>query len=96
VRGYNGRQKVHLKQQEKIEYRQICLFQYFVIQIQRCFRGYYSRIYRQDHAARKTYFKSVADKNKEVLDMMAEYALVQMTVYIYIYIYIHINIHTYV
>jgi hypothetical protein len=80
VRGYNGRQKAHLKQQEKVEYRQASLFQYFIIQIQRCFRGFYSRKYRQNHAARKTYFKSVADKNQEILDMMAEYALVQMTV----------------
>ena len=50
------------------------LFQYFAAQIQRCFRGFYSRKYRQNHAARIAYFKSVSDKNEEVLAMMEEYA----------------------
>jgi hypothetical protein len=56
------------------------LFDYFTIQLQRCFRGYYSRKYRKDHSARRAYFKQVAEKNQEVLEMMSEYALVQVSV----------------
>ena len=69
-----------MRAQEKRAFRQSSLFQYFTLQIQRCFRGYYSRKYLTDHSARRAYFKSIADKNQEVLDMMAEYALVQISV----------------
>ena len=66
--------------QNRKDFQQSSLFQYFAVQIQRSFRGYYSRKYLSDHSSRRAYFKSIADKNQEVLDMMAEYALVQISV----------------
>lgn len=73
-RGHLGRTRARNTLHSRAELRQICLFQYFAVQIQRNFRGYYSRKYKRNHAARKAYFKAVADKNKEVLAMMENYA----------------------
>jgi hypothetical protein len=80
VRGHVGRRQAQLRLQEVRDSRQRCLFDYFTIQLQRCFRGYYSRKYKKDHSARRAYFKKVAEKNQEVLEMMSEYALVQVSV----------------
>lgn len=90
-RGHLGRNNAHKKIQDKIEFRQISLYQYFTIQIQKCYRGYYSRKYRKNYWARKTYFKGISDKNQEVLDMMSEYAEEQilvrsLSVYVFIFI----------
>ena len=79
-RGYEGRKEARIRVQDRKNFQQSSLFQYFTIQLQRIFRGYYSRKYLSDHSARRAYFKSIADKNQEVLDMMAEYALVQISV----------------
>jgi hypothetical protein len=76
-RGHLGRTRARNALHSRVELRQICLFQYFAVQIQRSFRGYYSRKYKRNHAARKAYFKEVADKNKEVLAMMENYANAQ-------------------
>jgi len=73
-RGHRGRTRARNAYNERAEMRQVCLFQYFAAQIQRCFRGFYSRKYKQNHAARRAYFKSVSDKNEEVLAMMENYA----------------------
>lgn len=83
VRGHVGRRQAQLRHQEIRDSRQRSLFDYFTIQLQRCFRGYYSRKYRKDHSARRAYFKKVAEKNQEVLEMMSEYALVQVSVSIF-------------
>ena len=80
VRGHVGRRQAQLRLQEVRDSRQRSLFDYFTIQLQRCFRGYYSRKYKKDHSARRAYFKKVAEKNQEVLEMMSEYALVQVSV----------------
>jgi hypothetical protein len=69
-----GRTKVKNAFQARDEYRQLCLFQYFAAQIQRSFRGYYSRKYRQNHFSRKAYFKTIAEKNKEIREQLAKYA----------------------
>lgn len=86
VRGHVGRRQAQLRHQEIRDSRQRSLFDYFTIQLQRCFRGYYSRKYRKDHSARRAYFKKVAEKNQEVLEMMSEYALVQVSVSIFLQI----------
>lgn len=39
--------------------RKLGLFAYFVTQVQKSFRGYYSRKYRQNHASRKHYIKTI-------------------------------------
>ena len=69
-----------MRLQNRWEFRQRSLFNYFAIQIQKCYRGFHSRKYRQNHSARRAYFKQIAEKNEEVLKMMAEYAALQETV----------------
>lgn len=44
-----------------------------VIQLQRCFRGYYSRKYKQDHARRKQYCRMIEEKGRMVLEGMEKY-----------------------
>ena len=73
-RGHLGRIRARNALQDRTEARQICLFQYFAIQMQRSFRGYYSRKYKRNHASRKAYVKTVIDKNNQVLSMMENYA----------------------
>ena len=79
-RGRKGREEAQLTLQRRNDSRQRSLFDYFTIQLQRCFRGYYSRKYRKDHAARKAYIRQIEEKNREVLEMMSQYALLQVSV----------------
>ena len=80
VRGHWGRCEFRIRRQDRWESRQRSLYNYFIIQIQKCYRGFHSRKYRQNHFARRAYFKQIAEKNEEVLKMMAEYAALQETV----------------
>ena len=50
---------------------------FLCIQLQRCFRGYYSRKYKHDQARRKLYCRMIEQKGQEILDEMAEYARIQ-------------------
>jgi IQ calmodulin-binding motif len=73
-RGHSGRRRANDRFNNRLEHRQFSLFLYFAVQIQRSFRGYYSRKYKRNHAARKAYFKSIAAKNEEILQQMQKYA----------------------
>lgn len=53
---------------------------YMVIQLQRCFRGYYSRKYKQDHARRKQYCRMIEEKGRLVLEGMERYLMEQTEV----------------
>lgn len=53
---------------------------YMVLQLQRCFRGYYSRKYKQDHARRKQYCRMIEEKGRLVLEGMERYLMEQTEV----------------
>lgn len=57
---------------------------YLVGQLQRCFRGYYSRKYKQDHARRKQYCRMIEEKGRVVLEGMEKYFLEQAEVLCFI------------
>jgi hypothetical protein len=57
-----------------MERRRYSVFEYFALQLQKSFRGYYSRKYRQNHASRKQYLQHVILVGQEVRDAMDRYA----------------------
>lgn len=48
------------------ESRQMAVYHWCAVQIQRLFRAFYSRKYRHDHAVRRAYLKSVEEKGDEL------------------------------
>lgn len=76
-RGHIGRKKMRDARTSKAERRTQSLFKCFVIQIQRCFRGYYSRRYRANHADRKAFIKNLQETGQKVRDMMYKYSMEQ-------------------
>lgn len=56
---------------------QYALFQYFVLQIQKCFRGYYSRKYRSSHKKRKEFLEGIRTRAIEIREMIYNYAVEQ-------------------
>ena len=60
--------------QEKAASRNYAIFQYFALQLQKCFRGYYSRKYRQNHHLRKKYLRNVKSAGERVRQSMEAYA----------------------
>lgn len=74
VRGHAGRLICHRKYEEKASARSFAIFQYFALQLQKCFRGYYSRKYRQNHHLRKLYLQNVKTAGERVRQSMEDYA----------------------
>lgn len=54
--------------------REDALFTYFAVQVQRSFRGYYSRKYYFDFAKRKREIAHVIKRGNEIREELAEYA----------------------
>jgi hypothetical protein len=52
----------------------LSLFNYLCIQIQRCFRGYYSRKYKHDQARRREYVRMILEQGESVRAGLAQYA----------------------
>ena len=50
------------------------------MQVQKSFRGYYSRKYKQDHSSRKKYLKSVEEVGEKIRESMRQYAETQAEV----------------
>lgn len=73
-RGHLGRERVKYFFYEREQIRQFARFQYFALQLQKCFRGYYSRKYRRNHARRKQYIKDVIDVGEKVRSMLKNYS----------------------
>ena len=69
-----GRRRSKAAVEVKEDEMQLKVFEYFIIQIQKMFRGYYSRRYKKNHASRKKYLKDVTQKGEEVRRQLAEYA----------------------
>lgn len=80
IRGIMGRQRALDHLQQKLENRQLSLFHYFCIQLQRSFRGYYSRKYKHNMAKRREDVNKLDATNKAVLASMEEYAKNQLLV----------------
>lgn len=68
-----GRMVAQQALSDKLDGRQVSLFHYLCIQIQKCFRGYYSRKYKHDQKRRKEYARMVAERGEEVRAQMAKY-----------------------
>ncbi len=52
----------------------MALRHYFMTQIQKSLRGFYSRKYKKDHGRRKKYLQGVEAKGNEVREMLKRYA----------------------
>lgn len=50
------------------------MFHYFCLQVQRCFRGYYSRRYKHNFYSRKNYIKQVEEKGNEIRAAISKYS----------------------
>lgn len=77
-RGNVGRRCCRAERGKFQDYKLRAKFNYFVIYIQRCFRGYYSRKYKQNYASRKKYVESVVNTAAAVREQTAQY-LAQQT-----------------
>ncbi len=73
-RGYSARLFCKKKRNNVLEDRRISVFAYFALQVQKSFRGYYSRKYRQNHASRKSYIKNILLAGDEIRRSMQQYA----------------------
>lgn len=76
-RGHRGRKRVKEAARLKLQIQRYHLIQYFVLQIQRIMRGFYSRKYKSNHASRKRFIKATKEKAEEIRDMMNEYSIRQ-------------------
>mmetsp|Transcript_1374 Transcript_1374/g.2238 ORF Transcript_1374/g.2238 Transcript_1374/m.2238 type:complete len:473 (-) Transcript_1374:130-1548(-) len=75
LRGHFGRMVAREKLLASEESRQLSLFNYLCIQIQKCFRAYYSRKYKHDQARRKEYVRMVIEKGELVRETLRQYAM---------------------
>lgn len=75
-----GRKKAKAEAERKKTARQLHYIHYLCVQIQRCFRGYYSRKYKRDHAKRKQYCRFIEEKAHLILQQMQQYAFEQTEV----------------
>lgn len=73
-RGHSSRLICRRMTAEKQNSRKFAVFQYFALQLQKSFRGYYSRKYRQNHHLRKLYLKNVKAAGERVRQSMEEYS----------------------
>lgn len=73
-RGHAARLICHRMCDEKATSRKLALFQYYALQLQKSFRGYYSRKYRQNHHLRKMYLENVKQAGQRVRESMDAYA----------------------
>jgi hypothetical protein len=72
-RGHMGRKKSRHQLKKRNEGRLLSMFFFFVIQLQRSFRGYYSRKYKHNFYVRKRYIRDLAVKGDEVRVRLEEY-----------------------
>ena len=82
-RGHAGRLFFKRILQKKKQLRRLATFTYFALQLQKCFRGFYSRKYRQNHASRKRYLQHVVLVGQEVRESMKTYAKKQTEVLLF-------------
>jgi hypothetical protein len=54
--------------------RQLSIFHYYCIQIQRTFRGFYSRKYKANQASRSQYRRALLEQSEVVRQTLQKYA----------------------
>lgn len=69
-----GRNIARANLRRKLEGRQLSLYHYLCIQIQRIFRGFYSRKYKHDQTRRKLYCKMLVEKGQMIRQSMQQYS----------------------
>lgn len=80
IRGKFGRNRAKAAAKAKKDRRQISLFNYLCIQMQRSFRGYYSRKYKHSQLRRKRYAQSVMENGEIARMEMEKYNQLQIEV----------------
>ena len=70
-RGHMGRCKWRAEAEEKRRTDHLAVFHYHAVNVQKCFRGYYSRRYYHDFFARKAYLDKIAASSEELRKKMA-------------------------
>jgi hypothetical protein len=85
-RGHMGRKKSRHQLKKRNESRLLSMFFFFAIQLQRTFRGYYSRKYKHNFYNRKKYLQQLVVKGEEVRGRLTEYNRVVAEVTCYIFI----------
>ena len=73
-RGHIGRVITRERRRDLLESRELSFFTYLCIQLQKCFRGYYSRKYKHDQARRKQYCQMLIEKGELVRQNIQQYA----------------------
>ena len=73
-RGHVGRNDRRSRRKARDHARLAGLRNYFAVQVQKTFRGYFSRKYKKDHGRRKRYLQGVEAKGNEVRETLRKYA----------------------
>lgn len=76
-RGHIGRMKFNKQLQLRNDVRKYYLYQYFTLQIQRSFRGYYSRKYKANHSNRKKFIKQTLLQAESIREKLYNYSVEQ-------------------
>lgn len=76
-RGHTGRMKFNYHLQLKNDIRKQYLYQYFIVQIQRSFRGYYSRKYKANHSNRKKFIMQTLEQAETIRERLYNYSIEQ-------------------
>lgn len=79
-RGHVGRKFCRQARKRLQMYKQFARLHYFVAAIQKSFRGYYSRKYKQNYASRKKYVQQVVTTAAEVRERLQIYSSNQLKV----------------
>lgn len=74
LRGTFGRNKATNEVKMRQHQRGVAFLQYLCVQLQRCFRGYYSRKYKHDQHRRKLYCQMIAEKGQAAAEQMRQYS----------------------
>lgn len=74
LRGILGRSRAMNASRQKQQDRHAAFLHYLCIQLQRCFRGFYSRKYKHDQHRRKQYCRMIAEQGEKIIDKMHQYS----------------------
>ena len=76
-RGHCSRKTARKMRRNKDNSKNMALFNFFALLLQKSFRGFYSRKYRQNHARRQSYIKDVIERGDEIREMLKQYSINQ-------------------
>jgi hypothetical protein len=73
-RGHLGRSRARQAATSKVDHRLLSIFNYLAIQLQKIFRGYYSKKYKHNFHIRKKYIKDLKDIGEKIREQQYQYA----------------------